>query len=156
MSEPRRDSCSFLIFLCYLRIVLLLYYYYYVLYYLSYVVLCLLCYDFLPVCSDERSPSPGVTLGAAPQLSVHHTLDAALTPQEKEMLMKVEAAQSLDDLKLFAKLCVYFRGCHHLEEMMFRANLRRSQLLYLIEKFRPVLTTCQHPDDSITLFSYTK
>lgn len=112
--------------------------------------------DLGSVCSDERSPSPGVTLGTTPELSIHHQLDAVLSPAEKEMVMKVEAAQNPEDLKLFAKLCVYFRGRHHLEEMMYRANLRRSQLLHLIEKFRPVLITCQHPDDSITLFSYTK
>lgn len=112
--------------------------------------------DLGSVCSDERSPSPGVTLGTTPELSVHHQLDSVLSLAEKEMVMKVEAAQNPEDLKLFAKLCVYFRGHHHLEEIMYRANLRRSTLLHLIEKFRPVLITCQHPDDSITLFSYTK
>ncbi|XP_063860147.1 GATOR1 complex protein NPRL3-like isoform X3 [Scylla paramamosain] len=112
--------------------------------------------DLGSVCSDERSPSPGVTLGTTPELSVHHQLDSLLSLAEKEMVMKVEAAQNPEDLKLFAKLCVYFRGHHHLEEIMYRANLRRSTLLHLIEKFRPVLITCQHPDDSITLFSYTK
>lgn len=112
--------------------------------------------DLGSVCSDERSPSPGMTLGNTPEPSVQHQLDAVLSSAEKEMVMKVEAARNPEDLKLFAKLCQYFRGRHHLEEMMYRVNLRRSQLLHLIEKFRPVLITCQHPDDSITLSSHIK
>ena len=47
---------------------------------------------------------------------------------------------------------MYFRGRHHLEDMMYRANLRRSHLLQLLDKFRPVLLTCQLPDNS---FSHT-
>ncbi|KAG7158618.1 GATOR complex protein NPRL3-like [Homarus americanus] len=112
--------------------------------------------DLGSVCSDERSPSPGVNIGATPEDSVHRCLDAALSPAEKEMVMKVEAARNPEDLKLFAKLCVYFRGHHHLEEMMYRVNLRRSHLLQLIDKFRQVLITCQYPDDSITLSTHTK
>ncbi|MPC18684.1 Nitrogen permease regulator 3-like protein [Portunus trituberculatus] len=60
--------------------------------------------DLGSVCSDERSPSPGVTLGTTPELSVHHQLDSVLSLAEKEMVMKVEAAQNPEDLKLFAKL----------------------------------------------------
>ncbi|XP_071551151.1 GATOR1 complex protein NPRL3 isoform X2 [Panulirus ornatus] len=112
--------------------------------------------DLGSVCSDERSPSPGVTINTTPEDSVYRHLDAVLSPAEKEMVMKVEAARNPEDLKLFTKLCVYFRGCHHLEEMMYRVNLRRSQLLQLIDKFRQVLITCQHPDDSITLSIHSK
>ncbi|KAK4313039.1 hypothetical protein Pmani_015561 [Petrolisthes manimaculis] len=112
--------------------------------------------DLGSVCSDERSPSPGVTVGVTGEDSVVRTLDATLTPAERELVMKVEAACNPDDLKLFAKLCIYFRGKHHLEEMMYRVNLRRSQLLHLIDKFRPVLLTCQHIDPSITLYTHTK
>lgn len=112
--------------------------------------------DLGSVCSDERSPSPGINIGTTPEDSVHHCLDAVLSPAEKEMVMKVEAARNPEDLKLFSKLCVYFRGHHHLEEMMYRVNLRRSTLLQLIDKFRQVLITCQHPDDSTTLSSHAK
>ena len=45
-----------------------------------------------------------MTLGTTPELSVHHQLDSVLSLAEKEMVMKVEAAQNPEDLKLFAKL----------------------------------------------------
>lgn len=61
-------------------------------------------YNVTLVCSDERSPSPGVTLGNTPEPSVQHQLDAVLSSAEKEMVMKVEAARNPEDLKLFAKL----------------------------------------------------
>ncbi|XP_027228849.1 GATOR1 complex protein NPRL3 [Penaeus vannamei] len=112
--------------------------------------------DLGSVCSDERSPSPGVSLNTIPEDYIRRRLDTFLSPAEKEMVMKVEAAQNPEDLKLFAKLCVYFRGRHHLEEMMYRANLWRSELLQAIDKFRQVLITCQHPDDSFTLTAHTK
>ncbi|CAB4043346.1 Hypothetical predicted protein [Paramuricea clavata] len=51
-----------------------------------------------------------------------------------------------DDLKLFTRLCRYFSGNHHLEEIMYYENLRRNQLLTLLEKFRKVLFICQHED----------
>ncbi|XP_068218256.1 GATOR1 complex protein NPRL3 isoform X1 [Palaemon carinicauda] len=111
--------------------------------------------DLGSVCSDERSPSPGVSLSTIPDDSVRRQLDTFLSVAEKEMVMKVEAAQNPEDLKLFSKLVMFFRGKHHLEEMMYRANLRRSQLLQIIDKFRQVLYTCQHPDDSLSLTDQT-
>lgn len=44
------------------------------------------------------------------------------------------------------RLCRYFNGKHHLEEIMYYENLRRNQLLTLLEKFRKVLFICQHED----------
>jgi hypothetical protein len=47
---------------------------------------------------------------------------------------------------VFFRLCRYFSGNHHLEEIMYYENLRRNQLLTLLEKFRKVLFICQHED----------
>ena len=49
------------------------------------------------------------------------------------------AAQHLDDLQKFVRLFPYFNGNHHIEEIMYFENLRRSQLLTLLDKFRDVL-----------------
>ena len=49
-------------------------------------------------------------------------------------------------LVIFCRLCPYFNGKHHLEEIMYYENVRRSQLLTLLDKFRGVLVTCQHED----------
>ena len=52
----------------------------------------------------------------------------------------------LDDLKLFKRLRRYFTGSYHLEEIMYYENLRRNQIMTLLEKFRKVLFICQHED----------
>lgn len=51
---------------------------------------------------------------------------------------------------LSCRLCPYFNGQHHLEEIMYYENVRRSQLLTLLDKFRDMLILCQHEDVGIT------
>ncbi|XP_055332030.1 GATOR complex protein NPRL3-like [Paramacrobiotus metropolitanus] len=53
------------------------------------------------------------------------------------------------DLAVFIKLLPYFRGNAHLEEMMFNANIKRSQLMTILDKFRDVLITVVHEDPSL-------
>jgi len=59
-----------------------------------------------------------------------------------------------DDLKLLVRLILedYLHGEHHLEEIMYLENVRRSQLLQLLDKFRDVLVTCQSEDPALSLF----
>lgn len=64
--------------------------------------------------------------------------------------MKLYAIQNLpaaaaDDpdhevLDLFLKLCRYFRGQHPLEEIMWRENMSRQQLIGVLSSFSSVLT----------------
>lgn len=58
-------------------------------------------------------------------------------------------------MALLARLCRkgYFKGEHHIEEIMYHENLRRSQLLQLLDKFRDVLITYEHEDPAIAMFS---
>ena len=44
------------------------------------------------------------------------------------------------------RLCPYFNGKHHLEEIMYYENVSRSGLVTLLDKFRRVLVTCEHED----------
>lgn len=53
---------------------------------------------------------------------------------------------------LFSRLLHYFRGRHHLEEIMYNENTRRSQLLTLFDKFRSVLVVTTHEDPVIAVF----
>ncbi|XP_064625379.1 GATOR1 complex protein NPRL3-like [Lineus longissimus] len=69
-----------------------------------------------------------------------------LTGLQKQSLQAVPAASNPEDLKTFAKLSPYFNGKHHLEDIMYYENVRRSQLLTLLDKFRSVLITCTHQD----------
>lgn len=59
-----------------------------------------------------------------------------------------------DDVILLEKLCRlgYFKGGHHLEEIMYLENIRRSQLLQILDKFRDVLITCENEDPAMALF----
>ena len=79
------------------------------------------------------------------------TLLNELKPQLKQAIVLCPASKNPDDLRLFAKLCPYFNGKHHLEEMMFYENLSRSQLLALLDKFKEVLILCQHEDPATSL-----
>ncbi|XP_074639104.1 GATOR1 complex protein NPRL3-like [Acropora palmata] len=124
--------------------------------------------------SDEKSEGRGVRLmfrdsypnnlpvHAAEQLdSSEYQIDPeleedlkGLTQVEKRSVLQVPAASNPEDLKLFTKLTPYFRGNHHLEEVMYYENLRRPQLLTLLDKFRDVLFSCQH-EDPVTQYFYS-
>ncbi|OXU17718.1 hypothetical protein TSAR_004729 [Trichomalopsis sarcophagae] len=50
-----------------------------------------------------------------------------------------------DVIILLERLCRmgYFKSGHHLEEIMYLENIRRSPLLQILDKFRDVLITCE-------------
>ncbi|GIX76190.1 GATOR complex protein NPRL3 [Caerostris extrusa] len=74
---------------------------------------------------------------------------ANLTPLERDSIIRDASHNSKDDLKNFIRFCPYFRGRHHLEEIMYCENIRRSHLLSLLDKFRNVLITCQFEDTAV-------
>jgi len=53
------------------------------------------------------------------------------------------------------RLCRYFDGRHHLEEMMFYENIRRSQLLIVLDKFYEVLVISHHEEPNISYWLYS-
>lgn len=57
---------------------------------------------------------------------------------------------SLQDIKMFSKLAKYFNGEFHVEEIMYRENVRRSQLMLLLDKFRECLITVEKEDADIS------
>ncbi|KAK9890870.1 hypothetical protein WA026_012214 [Henosepilachna vigintioctopunctata] len=75
--------------------------------------------------------------------------------EERSSIFRIPATNNPEDLRLFAKLCrkKYFQGEHHIEEIMYHENLRRSQVLQLLDKFRDVLLTYETEDPSISMFS---
>ncbi|XP_036857663.2 GATOR1 complex protein NPRL3 isoform X4 [Manis javanica] len=77
---------------------------------------------------------------------------ASLSEHERAAILSVPAAQNPEDLRMFARLLHYFRGHHHLEEIMYNENTRRSQLLMLLDKFRSVLVVTTHEDPVIAVF----
>uniref|UniRef100_A0A8D3D9Y9 GATOR complex protein NPRL3 n=1 Tax=Scophthalmus maximus TaxID=52904 RepID=A0A8D3D9Y9_SCOMX len=80
------------------------------------------------------------------------TLLASLSENERQVILNIPAAQNPEDLRMFARLLHYFRGHHHLEEIMYNENMRRSQLKTLFDKFRSVLVVTNHEDPIISIF----
>lgn len=77
---------------------------------------------------------------------------------DRSAVRRISAASNAEDLALMVKLFQvgYFKGEHHLEEIMYFENLRRSQLLQLLDKFRDVLIIYETEDPSIaSLYTQT-
>ncbi|OTF72552.1 hypothetical protein BLA29_014003, partial [Euroglyphus maynei] len=74
---------------------------------------------------------------------------AKLTDDEIEQILAVPASDNIDDIRLFTRLLPYFDGHHHIEDIMYYENLRRSNILTLIDKFRDVLIVCQYEDTTV-------
>ena len=70
----------------------------------------------------------------------------ALTNEEKMGIIEMRRFVDVEDIEFFLRICPYFRGQHHLEEIMYYENIRRSELVTLIDKFRSLLLTTQHED----------
>jgi hypothetical protein len=77
---------------------------------------------------------------------------AAFSPAEQAVIRRVPAASCQEDLHRFLSLCRYFRGRHHLEEVMYHENIRRSVLLQLIDKFRDILVKAEHEDPAVSMY----
>lgn len=80
----------------------------------------------------------------------------AFQEPDRSAVRRVPAALNAEDLSLMVKLwqAGYFKGEHHLEEIMYFENLRRSQLLQLLDKFRDVLIIYETEDPAIaTLYT---
>ncbi|CRK90550.1 CLUMA_CG004254, isoform A [Clunio marinus] len=77
---------------------------------------------------------------------------------DREAILKVPASANFEDLNLMVRLWQsgYFKGEHHLEEIMFYENLRRSQLLQLLDKFRDVLILYETEDPASCLLRHEK
>jgi hypothetical protein len=70
----------------------------------------------------------------------------------KRALRIVKTPLSMQDVKMFSRLSKYFTGDFHLEEIMYRDNSRRSQLMLLLDKFRDVVITVEKEDAEINFF----
>uniref|UniRef100_A0A1A7X9F7 GATOR complex protein NPRL3 n=1 Tax=Iconisemion striatum TaxID=60296 RepID=A0A1A7X9F7_9TELE len=103
--------------------------------------------------SMENSSAELVAGGDSPlNKRMTETLLTSLSEHERQVILNIPAAQNPEDLRMFARLLHYFRGHHHLEEIMYNENMRRSQLKTLFDKFRSVLVVTNHEDPVISIF----
>lgn len=77
----------------------------------------------------------------------------SFSESDRQAILKIPASSNFEDLNMMVRLkqTGYFQGEHHLEEIMFYENLRRSQLLQLLDKFRDVLILYE-TEDPCTVF----
>lgn len=77
-----------------------------------------------------------------------------LNDDEQMSMMLIPSSANSDDFQLLMKLlrngC--FKGERHIEEIMYLQNIKRSDLLQLLEKFKDVLVTVEMQDPIISCF----
>ena len=95
--------------------------------------------DDIPDISTENETDPNIIL-------------KAFDEEEKKMIMALPGAQNIKDLRLFARLAPYFSGRYHIEEILFFANVRRSDLHVILDLFASIIALHEHEDTAITSF----
>ena len=56
------------------------------------------------------------------------------------------------ELAKFALVAVYMNGKYHIEEIMYHLDLRRAQLLQIIDRFRDIIVRHEHEDPAVNLY----
>ncbi|CAI5715955.1 unnamed protein product [Hyaloperonospora brassicae] len=64
------------------------------------------------------------------------------TDQERAYLAKIAKPNPV--FALFKRLCVYFHGEHHIEEIMWRENLSRGELRTVMSTYQDIVVCCLH------------
>ncbi|KAJ8569069.1 hypothetical protein ON010_g6190 [Phytophthora cinnamomi] len=64
------------------------------------------------------------------------------TDQERAYLAKIAKPNPV--FTLFKRLCVYFHGEHHIEEIMWRENLSRGELRTVMSTYQDIIVCCLH------------
>lgn len=108
--------------------------------------------------SVSLSDNPEESLASVEDEEKISQLLLAFDEPDRSAVRRISAASNAEDLGLMVKLFQqgYFKGQHHLESIMYFENLRRSQLLQLLDKFRDVLIIYETEDPSIaTLYTQT-
>lgn len=79
---------------------------------------------------------------------------SGLSEDERTALMKIPSTSNQEDFHLLIRLLKqgYLQGTSHLEEIMYLENIRRSQLIQLIEKFQDILITYECEDLAVSFF----
>jgi hypothetical protein len=69
-------------------------------------------------------------------------MGGTFTEQERQYLEKI--ATNTPVFALFKRLCVYFHGQYHLEEIMWRENVSRSELRTVLSTYQDIIVCCLH------------
>lgn len=92
--------------------------------------------------------------GYSPSMANAEEMFHNLDEDEQIALMHIPASANPDDFRLLMRLLKqgYLGGEHHIEEIMYLENIRRSELLKLLDKFKDVLVIVEMEDPTISNF----
>ncbi|EGG22631.1 UPF0171 family protein [Cavenderia fasciculata] len=84
---------------------------------------------------------------SSPQNHLYQSTPFPLMPSQSQP-HEIAFFEKIDDntksYQLFKRLCPYFRGLHHLEEIMWRENISRDDLSKILKKYKSVLIQITH------------
>lgn len=99
-----------------------------------------------------REPDRGRRLRLLNSRTREQILALFSSEEERAALAAVPAAEHLDDLRFFARVAPYFTGRYHVEDIMYHEDIRRAQLMTVVDKFRQVLVKQEAEDPAITAY----
>jgi len=99
---------------------------------------------------DHSSEDPAIEIEDLD--SIHEILNIFKEEDRKTIIKGAIPCTKGEDYKLFARVAPYFNGRYHLEEILYFANLRRSELTRLMDCFIDILTFHEHEDPAITSY----
>ena len=77
-------------------------------------------------------------------------LGAFNSTEDREEILKITTDKN--ELAKFAQVAVFMNGKYHIEEIMYHMDLRRAQLLQIIDKFRSIIVRHEHEDPALTMY----
>ncbi|TMW66785.1 hypothetical protein Poli38472_014097 [Pythium oligandrum] len=78
----------------------------------------------------------------AKSIQPSNTSTVGFSDQERAYLDKIATTNPV--FTLFKRLCVYFHGQYHLEEIMWRENVSRSELRTVLSTYQDIIVCCLH------------
>lgn len=96
------------------------------------------------LCSTNRKVSYGTdpTDETYTGRDIEEDTNGGLTSEERAYLEKIATTNTV--YTLFKRLCVYFHGQCHLEEIMWRENVSRSELRTVLTTYQNIIVCCIH------------
>ncbi|KAF4316715.1 hypothetical protein BBO99_00004866 [Phytophthora kernoviae] len=93
--------------------------------------------------SEDDTMTEGRNGSGVPMAQVMSVASQLLfTDQERAYLAKIAKPNPV--FTLFKRLCVYFHGEHHIEEIMWRENLSRGELRTVMSTYQDIIVCCLH------------
>ena len=90
--------------------------------------------------------------GADKDNALNEILKSFSEEEQKAIVKAAVPCTTLEDFELFAKVAPYLNGRYHIEEILYFANLRRAELIKVLDCFIDLLTLQEHEDPAVTSY----